>query len=120
MTIYRRQWNILLLSISVFIPRQLLAVEYKYRADDHASLGVTRGHTHDQGELMLSYRYMFMKMEGMRDRTDSINKEQVLEQFMVTPTYMDMQMHKRATTQNQLGIMVRMAVYPNRKIEFSI
>ena len=31
--------------------------------DDHAPIGVMGDHTHDAGEIMLSYRYMFMPME---------------------------------------------------------
>lgn len=42
---------------------------------------------------MFSYRYMFMNMNGNRNGTDSVSDSEVLEQFMVTPTKMTMEMH---------------------------
>jgi len=69
------------------------AMEYSFRPDDHAPIGVMGEHTHKKGELMLSYRYMYMQMKGMRNGTNGISNQEVLEQFLVTPTDMDMQMH---------------------------
>ena len=63
------------------------------RPDSHAPIGVMGEHTHSKGEVMLSYRYMFMEMDGSRDGTDSISDAGVLEQFPITPTRMTMQMH---------------------------
>ncbi|NRB07639.1 MAG: transporter [Richelia sp.] len=42
---------------------------------------------------MFSYRYMLMRMQGNRDGTDSLSNSEVLQQFMVTPTKMTMEMH---------------------------
>ena len=42
---------------------------------------------------MLSYRYMEMRMDGNQDGTDSVGDREVLNDFMVTPTDMDMRMH---------------------------
>ena len=69
------------------------ATEYRFRADDHAPIGVMGEHTHKKGEFMFSYRYMYMKMDGLRNGTNNLSAEEVLEDFMVTPTDMDMQMH---------------------------
>ena len=87
--------NILFLAIliSVCLPKALFANDYRFRADDHAPIGVMGDHVHKQGEVMLSYRYMYMSMDGLRDGTDGLSTGDVLEQFMVTPTDMDMQMH---------------------------
>ncbi|MEQ9618234.1 MAG: transporter [Deltaproteobacteria bacterium] len=63
------------------------------RPDGHAPIGVMGEHTHSAGEFMLSYRYMFMNMDGMRIGTNRVSNQRVLEDFMVTPTDMDMQMH---------------------------
>ena len=68
------------------------------RPDGHAPLGVMGDHTHGKGEVMVSYRYMLMDMDGNRDGTDSISNAEVLEDFPVTPTNMTMEMH-------MLGIM---------------
>jgi len=63
------------------------------RPDSHAPIGVMGDHTHGQGEIMLSYRYMYMDMDGNRSGRDTLTPEQVLQQFPVTPTRMTMQMH---------------------------
>ena len=43
------------------------------RPDAHAPIGVMGDHTHDKGEWMLSYRYMYMNMTGNRVGTDSVS-----------------------------------------------
>lgn len=73
------------------------------RPDGHAPIGVMGDHTHEAGEFMFSYRFMYMSMEGSRDGTDQITDASVVQaggpyNFMVTPTSMPMQMH-------MLGIM---------------
>lgn len=65
--------------------------------DGHAPIGVTLDHTHEAGEFMLSYRYTYMRMKGLRDGTTSIDPSDVVAPdgygFMVTPIEMPMQMH---------------------------
>ena len=63
------------------------------RPDAHAPIGVMGDHTHDAGEWMLSYRYMRMRMNGSRDDDERISASKVLQDFRVTPTRMDMEMH---------------------------
>ncbi|UCF21208.1 MAG: transporter [Gemmatimonadota bacterium] len=67
------------------------------RPDGHAPIGVMLDHVHEAGEFMLSYRYMYMRMDGMRDGTDEIEIDDVVDPngygFMVSPTDMSMQMH---------------------------
>ncbi|NEP59687.1 MAG: transporter, partial [Symploca sp. SIO2G7] len=63
------------------------------RPDGHAPISVMGDHTHQAGEFMFSYRYMFMRMDGNRDGTDNLSDQEVLQQFPVTPTNMDMEMH---------------------------
>lgn len=63
------------------------------RPDGHAPIGVMGDHTHQKGEFMASYRYMFMDMDGNRDGTNSISDSEVLQDFMVTPVDMTMDMH---------------------------
>lgn len=63
--------------------------------DDHAygPIGVMGDHTHPDGARMISYRYMFMEMNGNRDGSDRISASEVLEDFPVSPTDMNMWMH---------------------------
>ncbi|MBL4836366.1 MAG: hypothetical protein JKY34_02210 [Kordiimonadaceae bacterium] len=50
-------------------------------------------HTHMTGEWMVGYTYMLMPMEGMASGTQKLSNADVLQNYMVTPTSMDMQMH---------------------------
>ena len=61
------------------------------RPDTHAPIGVMGDHVMDEGEMMLSYRYMKMEMDGNRTGTDRVSTP--LADFMVSPLSMDMDMH---------------------------
>jgi hypothetical protein len=54
-------------------------------------------HRHEAGEVMLSYRFMRMMMQGSRDGTDAIDNSEIVSpsgyNFMVTPEKMPMNMH---------------------------
>ncbi len=66
------------------------------RADSHAPIGVMADHRHEAGEVMLSYRYMTMNMEGSRIGTDPVADADIVSPgggFMITPTRMPMTMH---------------------------
>jgi len=74
------------------------------RPDSHAPIGVMGDHMHAKGEIMFSYRYMRMNMEGSRDDTNALTDAEVLAPggpygYMVTPTSMPMDMH-------MLGFMI--------------
>ncbi|WP_419950189.1 transporter [Candidatus Palauibacter sp.] len=66
------------------------------RADSHAPIGVMGDHLHEAGEVMLSYRYMTMTMEGSRIGSDPVADADIVspsgEGFMITPTRMPMTM----------------------------
>ncbi|MEM9079887.1 MAG: transporter [Verrucomicrobiota bacterium] len=61
-------------------------------------IGVMASHTHKTGQWMLSYRYMFMRMEQNFVGDSTVPDSTVLSDFIVSPQDMDMQMH-------MLGIM---------------
>lgn len=63
------------------------------RPDGHAPIGVMGDHTHKTGEVMLSYRYMQMTMDGNRDGSNRLSTAEVLADYMVAPLEMDMDMH---------------------------
>jgi hypothetical protein len=69
------------------------------RVDAHAPIGVMGDHTHEAGEWMLSYRYMYMNMEPNFVGNDKVSARQVVtpkpkgEGFLVSPTKMNMEMH---------------------------
>lgn len=81
--------------LSATAPRHLAA---QSRPDAHAPIGVMGDHIHAKGEIMFSYRYMRMNMEGTRDGTDGVADADVVAPngpygYMVTPTSMPMDMH---------------------------
>ncbi|WKN30175.1 hypothetical protein PZB74_14510 [Porifericola rhodea] len=50
-------------------------------------------HTHSKGDVMFSYRYMFMDMQDMRQSTNSLSIATVLQEYMLSPLSMLMHMH---------------------------
>lgn len=63
------------------------------RPDAVAPAGVMDDHVHRAGHWMLSYRFMYMSMDGMRDGTHKVSTQKVLENYMMAPVKMDEQMH---------------------------
>ena len=63
------------------------------RPDAHAPIGVMGDHNHNAGEFMFSYRYKLMEMNGNRIGTNKVSNQRVLQDFLVTPTDMTMQMN---------------------------
>jgi hypothetical protein len=90
------------------------------RADSHAPIGVMGEHRHHKGELMISYRYMTMAMEGSRIGTDPIDDAQIVaaggEGFLVTPTEMPMQMHMVGVMYGVSERVTAMFMFPYRVI----
>jgi hypothetical protein len=82
-------------------------VKHAPRADAHGPIGVMGDHRHHQGELMLSYRYMNMWMEGNLIGDDSVSPNTIVTTvpnrffglpgqpptLRVVPTHMSMDMH---------------------------
>lgn len=81
-------------------------------AGTHAPIGVMGDHTHDAGEWMLSYRYMRMRMNGNRDNDDRIGANRVLQDFRVTPTRMEMDMHMFGLMYAPIDRVTLMAMLP--------
>jgi hypothetical protein len=75
-------------------------------------IGVMGGHTHHEGKWMFSYRYMFMTMDGNRDGNNRVDTSDVLNDFMVSPTDMDMQMHMLGVMHAPSNNLTLMAMIP--------
>ncbi|MEM7697693.1 MAG: transporter [Verrucomicrobiota bacterium] len=68
-----------------------------HRVDSHAPIGVMGDHTHEAGEVMLSYRYMRMDMRPNYVGSDTVLPQQVATppgggEFRITPTNMQTEM----------------------------
>jgi hypothetical protein len=66
---------------------------HEHHKGGRVPIGVMGGHTHHAGKWMLTYRYMYMDMEGNRDATNKLGTSDVLKDFAVSPTQMTIQMH---------------------------
>ncbi len=63
------------------------------RPDGHAPISVMGDHMHGKGEWMFSYRYMYMNMKDLKRGSDDVAFDNALQDYMVTPTEMPMNMH---------------------------
>ena len=64
------------------------------RPDAHAPISVMGDHTHREGGWMLSYRYMNMQMDGMRQGAGRVSSSDVFAtNYAVAPENMTMEMH---------------------------
>ena len=84
---------------------------------DHAPIGVMGDHTHGIGETMLSYRHMRMGMNGLRDGKSRASRGQVLQDFMVTPLRMDMEMHMFGVMHAPIEGLTLMLMVPYARLE---
>ena len=60
---------------------------------DVVSINVLGTHTHLADQWMLSYKYMFMWMDGNLDGTKKVSHGKIFEKFDIAPTEMAMHMH---------------------------
>lgn len=78
-----------------------ITISYSINAEEHchlhasaAPVSVMGNHTHAKGDLMVSYRYAYMSMDGMAAGRNDISSSEVFSNnYTVAPTYMDMRMH---------------------------
>jgi len=63
------------------------------RADGHAPIGVMGDHMHRKGGWMVSYRNMYMRMDGNLKGSDAVSNTTIHGSYMIAPQKMTMQMH---------------------------
>ena len=63
------------------------------RPDSHAPISIMLDHYHEKGELMISYRYMPMWMDGNLQSSDEVNDIETFSRYLVSPQEMKMDMH---------------------------
>lgn len=63
------------------------------RPDGHAPIHVMGDHMHAKGELMFSYRFMTMQMQGLLSSSSKIQDSEVFKTYMAAPKDMTMNMH---------------------------
>ena len=85
--------NTFYIIIFVIVLSISLTAIVRARPDSHAPIGVMGEHGHIAGEMMLAYRFMVTDMLGLQSGTDAVETSDVLKDFMMAPTAMDMRMH---------------------------
>ena len=85
--------NTFYIIIFIFMLSVFFIGTVRARPDSHAPIGVMGEHEHKAGEMMLAYRFMTMDMLGLQSGTRSIETADVLKDFMMAPTVMDMRKH---------------------------
>lgn len=88
------------------------------RPDDHAPISIMGEHTHAAGEWMLSYRHMFMDMDGMYRGSDEVAPAAVHGGgYVVSPARMTMDMHMLGMMFAPTDRVTLMAMLPYTDIE---
>jgi len=93
-----------LVFLLIFTLQSLSEQEQMARADSHAPIGIMGDHYHKQGEIMFSYRYMFMNMDGYQKESSSTDYNRARTKhsggttamnsvYMNVPIDMEMKMH---------------------------
>ncbi len=88
------------------------------RPDGHAPISIMGDHVHAAGQWMISYRYMFMDMDGMYDGSDTISSAGVFAQnYAITPERMTMQMQMLGLMYAPSDTVTLMAMLPYTDLE---
>ena len=86
--------------------------------DDNSPLGVMGGHTHQADEVMFSYRYGIMEMNGNLDGSTTASTRDILDAgFMMAPTSMRMEMHMIGAMYGVSDSITLMAMLPLKRME---
>lgn len=86
--------------------------------DDNSPLGVMGDHTYQADEVMLSYRYGIMEMNGNLDGSTTASTRDILDAgFMMAPTSMRMEMHMIGAIYGVSNSITLMAMLPLKRME---
>ena len=113
---FLRSFSASLIALSLSSAALADATHVSHRADSHGPIGVMGEHMHKEGEWMFSYRYMLMEMDGNLDGTSSVSTDEILEDYMVAPENMTMEMHMLGTMyapSDDLTLMLMVPVLKN-------
>ena len=103
--------------LAVMMPLDSYAFDLS-RPDAHAPISIMGDHTHRKGEWMLSYRFMYMDMEGMRSGDSRVSASKVFaNNYTVTPERMTMEMHMFGVMYAPSDRITLMLMAPYKRIE---
>ncbi len=86
--------------------------------NENSPLGIMGTYPHQAGEIMFSYRYGIMEMNGNIDGSTSVSTQELLDAgFMMAPTSMRMEMHMIGTMYAVSDSITLMAMLPLKRVE---
>ncbi len=83
---------------------------------DTNAVNILESHIHKENEWMVGYRYMHMGMHGNLSGESQISTKEILQDYMVTPTSMVMDMHMGSIMYAPTDDLTLMAMMPYHKI----
>ena len=90
--------------------------KYSVRPDLHAPITVMGDHTHNKGASMISYRFMTMPMDALRQGTESVSRlDAFSNEYMNAPKSMTMDMHMIGGMYGLSDKVTLMAMISHRK-----
>jgi len=91
--------------------KQILAIPLDVNA-----VNILESHIHKKEEWMVGYRFMYMGMNGNREGERQVSNAEVLEDYMVAPTSMSMEMHMGSVMYAPSDDLTFMAMMPYQKV----
>ena len=85
--------------------------------NDNSPLGVMGNHAHQADEIMFSYRYGIMEMNGNLDGSTSVSTQDILARYDTAPTSMRMEMHMIGAMYAVSDSITLMAMLPLKRVE---
>ena len=83
-------------------------------------MGIMGDHHHHKGGWMVSYRYRNMTMDGMQNGTSELGESTVLQNYMMTPTTMNMQGHMLGLMYGVSRRITLMAMMPYMRLNMDM
>ena len=98
-----------ILFVALMLPLSAFSA-HQHHVVPQAPIGIMGYHLHPEGEWMMSYSYMQMKMDGNLQGRDSVDAP--LPGYMVSPLAMDMKMHMLGVMYGYSNSLTMMAMIP--------
>lgn len=89
---------------------------HHHNAVDNTPIGIMGDHVHHKGGWMTTYRYSRMEMDGNRSDTSSVSSADILNNFMVSPLKMTMEMHMFGVMHGLTDTLTLMVMAPYTRL----
>lgn len=87
---------------------------------DTNAVNILESHIHKKGQWMVGYKYMHMGMSGNLDGEKQVDTADILRNYMMAPTSMDMEMHMASLMYAPSDDLTLMAMLPYQRNRMSM